>query len=92
MVLAIEAGQGLDAAILGVDPPAREAPMAESSIVASKSPAQGTVSSSEQQVAKLEPYSPATAPLEDEAIATHKNSQQTSASVLVACFTPTPQL
>jgi hypothetical protein len=49
------------AAPVPVGPPAHEVPMGKASAVASSSPTQGTVMSSEQQVAKLEPYSP-TAP------------------------------
>jgi hypothetical protein len=48
-------------------PPDREVPMPKSPTVTSNSPAQGTVLSSQQQVAKLEPYSPTAAlPLQDE--------------------------
>lgn len=53
------------AAPVSVGPPAHEVPMAESS-AASNSPAQGTASSSEKQVAKAEPYSTGAAPLHEE--------------------------
>jgi hypothetical protein len=50
-----------------VSPPAREVPMAQSPTAASNSLTQGTVLPSEQREAKLEPYSPNTAPpLQDE--------------------------
>ncbi len=58
-------GVPLAAAPVPVGPPADEVPMAGSS-AASNSPAQGTVSSSEKQVAKAEPYSPGAAPLQEE--------------------------
>jgi hypothetical protein len=54
------------AAPVPVGPPVHEVPMAESSAVASNSPPHGTVLSSQQQVAKLEPYSPAPALLQEE--------------------------
>jgi hypothetical protein len=48
-------------------PPDREVPMPKSPTVTSNSPAQGTVLSSQEQVARLEPYSPTAAlPLQDE--------------------------
>jgi serine/threonine-protein kinase len=53
------------AAAVPVGPPAHEVARAESS-VESNSPTQGTVLSSEKQVAKLEPYSSVAAPLQEE--------------------------
>jgi hypothetical protein len=54
------------AAPVSVGPPTHAVPLAESSTVANNSPTQEAALPSEKQVAKLEPYSPVAAPLQEE--------------------------